>query len=434
MRDGDGNVRQYAGDAGKLYEIVGTTWTDRSKTGGYVTAEEEVIEMVKWKNKLLTTNFSDFPQQVTLGGSQFSDLTTEFRAKHIGVVGNFVVFGNTFDTTNDTVSTRVRWSAAGDELDYTVSSTTASGFIDLKTGGRVQRIAGGEVGIIFSETSVHRMSFTGDIGSWFQFDETLPGLGCLSPGSVAQLGNAIYVWSEQGFHRITGGGTQAEAIGANKVDRFARGDLDSANRHRISSVIDPKANRVYWAYPGASNTNGRPNKIIVYDINLQDWSLIEEDVELIWRAGGASFTLDTLDSVSASLDSLPASLDSERWKGDSPQFAAFGTDFKHGFFDGIPMTAEIDTQEIEFFEGRRARVNGARPLVDGGTVQLRVITRNDQADTTTVGPSLTKNIDGLFRPDTNDRYHRFRVTMSDSWNNAIGIQVPKRELQQGASL
>ena len=34
VRDASENVRQYAGDAAKLYELSSSTWTDRSKGGG----------------------------------------------------------------------------------------------------------------------------------------------------------------------------------------------------------------------------------------------------------------------------------------------------------------------------------------------------------------------------------------------------------------
>ncbi len=430
VRDNDGIVRQFAGDTSKLYERVGTTWTDRSIAGGYNTDTEEIIEMVQWKNKVISTNFSDFPQQVTLGAATFSNLSTDFRAKHVGVVGDFLVFANTFDTTDDAQSSRVRRSAINDETDYTVSQETGADFVDLQTGGRIQRVIGGEFGLIVSETAIHRMTQVSS-PEWFQFDRTLPEVGALASGAVAQWGDRIYTWTEQGFYQILGGGTQALPIGANKVDTFARNDLDAANRIRISSVVDPKAGRVYWAYPGAGNTDGRPNKILVYDYNLQRWSLIEIDVELIWRAGGSAFTLEDLDSE-GTLETITVSFDSERWKGDAPQFAVFGTDFKDGFFDGSPMTAEIDTQETEFFEGHKSKVNGFRVLVDGGSVSPQVITRNDQADAVTVGSALTKNVSGQYRPRTNARYHRFRSTISGDWTEAIGVQYDREDIVQGA--
>src|SRR5262245_1976627 len=111
-RDQSDTVFQYAGDATKLYQNVDGTWTDRSKVGNYSTATNDIWELVAWKNKVLAVNgFTDNPQSITFGGANFADLTTDLQAKHIAVVRDFVVMGNTEDAVDGTVPSRVRWSA-----------------------------------------------------------------------------------------------------------------------------------------------------------------------------------------------------------------------------------------------------------------------------------------------------------------------------------
>lgn len=428
VRASDGTVYQYAGDAAKLYVLSGTTWTDASLSGGYTTATDETWQMVKWKNRLLATNFTNNPQSITLGGTNFANMTTALRMRTIAVVRDYVVAGNTFDGTDGNVPDRVRWSAFNDETDWTVSPSTGADFRDLK-GGPIQKILGGEYGIIFGRDSIFRMTFVG-APAFFQIDEVLPGIGLIGPNAVSRIGDTSYFLSEHGFVAMQGA-TGIEFIGANKVDRFIREDLDDAHLSRISCVADPRSGRVFWAYPGSGNNGGIPNKVIVYDRNLGRWSLIEEEVEILWRAGGVGFTLDQLDGFSASLDELAVSLDSSQWKGTGSQLlAAFNTSHRHGFFSGSAMPATIETKETEIHAGHKTRLNAFRPLVDGGFVTAQVGFRDRQTDTYTLTEDLNQSASGRFTKRVNARYHRFRLNLSGDWQEALGVQIEPHEARK----
>lgn len=299
-KDAAGNTFQYVGNATKLYELVGTSWDDISIGGGYATGTEERWEFARWKEQVIATNFTNNPQQITLDGSIFANLTTDLRFRHVAVVRDFVVAGNTFDGVDGTVPDRLRWSAFNDATDWTVSPVTGSDFRDLKKGGPILRVVGGDFGVIVSEKSVWRMTFVG-APSFFDVAEVLPGIGGLAAGAVVVLGDTVYIWSEHGFVSLQGG-VNPQFIGAGRVDEFLRNDLDQNHLERISSVADPESGRIFWAYPGAGNTDGRPNKIAVYDRILNKWGYIEQDVELIWRSGGVATTLEALDDVNLGAD------------------------------------------------------------------------------------------------------------------------------------
>lgn len=287
------NVFQYAGNETKLYSLSGGIWGDVSQAP-YVTAVGERWEFVRWKEKIIATNFSDDPQSITFGGVNFADLTTDFKARHVGVVRDFVVFGYTNDGVDGTVRDRVRWSAINDETDYTVSAVTLSDFRDLKKGG-IQAVVGGEYGVIVAEDSTFRMTFVGS-PTIFQIDETLPGFGTDMPGGVVRLGDVVLFPSTQGFVAVRGGAS-IDPIGAGRTDDFFRNDLDTDFLDRVSSVADPVSKRVYWAYPGAGNSGGTPNRIIVYDLAFNKWGFVEVETELVWRSGGTATTLEQLDDL-----------------------------------------------------------------------------------------------------------------------------------------
>ena len=423
VRDRADNVYQYAGTSAALYQLSGTSWADVSLGGGYSTGSEERWHFVKWKNKILATNYTDEIQTITIGGANFADLTSAFRCRRLAVVRDFVVAANTFDGTDGEISDRVRWSAFNDETDWTVDPSTGADFRDLK-GGPIQQIFGGEHGLIFSRDSTWRMDYSG-APDWFQINETLPGVGLLAPNAAARLGNVVYAWTGQGFLAIQNG-TGYSPIGEGKVDRTAFMDLDDAYLNRISTVVDPKSGRVFWAYPGSGHSGGRPNKIVCYDTNLNRWSEIEQEVEMLWRSGGVGYTLEQLDAFSSSIDDLDVSLDSSQWKGDGRVLlAAFNSTYAHGFFEGAPMTGEIEIKEMEINAGRRTMLGSFRPLVEGGSFTAQIGSRNKLTDDISYSAVLSPTSTGRVTKRSNARYHTIRVNPTGDWENFIGVSIER---------
>lgn len=430
--DDTGVSFQYVGDQTNLYGLDTTTmtWTDISGAT-YATAANEVWEFARWENKVLAVNFSDNPQQITIGDAAFSDLTTALKARHIAVVGDFVVMGNTYDGSDGNMPNRVRWSAIGDETDWTVSPSTLSDYRDLTTGGAIQKILGGEVGIIVCERSTFRMSFIGS-PVVFQIDEALPDIGAIAPGTCCRLGDNVYFISSQGFIELVGNGTGVNRIGAGKVDQFFADDFDPDYLSRISCIADPTSNRIAWAYPGTGNSDGTPNKIIIYDRTFGKWSLVEEEVELLMRAKGIGLTLEELPGLGyTDLDTMNVSLDSDLFKATASQFAAFNPDYEMGFFRGLNKTATLTTQESELYPGFNAAVTAFRPLVDLGTVTARVGTRRRLSDDVSWSDSVSQTSSGRFPARANSRYHRFELTISgNTWTDALGVQVDPADIRK----
>ena len=427
---------QFAGDATKLYELDATnlTWTDVTNTGGaYTTGATDLWRFTRWENKILATNYADYPQQIVMGAANFSDLTTDFKARNITVVGDFVVASNTWDSSDGVVPNRVRWSAIGNETSWTVSASTLSDFRDLTTGGAVQRIIGGEVGVIVSERSIFRMAFVG-APTAFQIDEILPDIGAFAAGSVVGLGDSVFLISDQGFIEVTGGGTGLNPIGAGKVDQYFFAEYDSDHPDRIFSMADPTNNRILWCFPGSGNTAGRPNKIMIFDRTFNKWSLVEEEIEMLLRAKGINFTLDELDALGYdNIDEMVISLDSNQFKVLSAQIAAFDDTFKMGFFRGANKTATLESAEVQLNEGHMTALNSFSPMVDGGTIVANVGTRNRLSDSVVWGADLTQSASGRFTSRNNAKFHRFRFTLTgDEWIDAVGVQIDPSDAPRGA--
>lgn len=423
-RNNTGDVSTYAGDATKLYKLVNTTFTDVSAGGGYSLVSDAYWEFTKWKNYVIATSYSDNMQISTIGGASFAALSgTPPKARHIDVVRDFVVVGDTFDSVDGAVPYRVRWCGFGDETSWTVSASTQADYQDLAgDGGWVQAVVGGERGIIFQERAIWQMTYTGS-PVVFTFDKTDRNRGALCSRGVIPVGNLVFYISDDGFYLYSGG--SSEPIGANKVNKTFLADINSSYLHRVTGAVIPQNSIVIWAYPGTGSTNGTSNKCIMYNWVTKKWATAEFDSELIFRSLSTGVTLEGLDAISGSLDALTESLDSRAYMGGALQLGAFDTNHKLNFFTGSAMTATLETAEVEPTPGNRTEILEVRPIVDGGTHTVQIGTRERQADTVSWSAASSEGTDGMCPVRANSRYHRARVTITGGFTDATGVDVVK---------
>lgn len=423
-KDSSGNVYNYAGDASDLYRLSDTTWAIATRgSGDYTTASTDQWEFAHWGGKVVATNYTDDVQVIDMGSSDFAALAgTPPRARHMAVVKDFLVLGNVTDfSTAAAVSNRVHWSGFDNIETYEPAAATQADYQTLQgEGGEIQRVVGGEYGIIFQQRSIWRMTYVGS-PVVFQFDEVEPGRGTPAPGSVISLGHLIFYLGQDDFYAFNG--ASSTPIGNNKVYRTFVEDLDTAFYHKISATIVPAKQLVLWAYPGVGNTGGNPNKILVYSWALGRWALVEQDVELLCQFMAPGYTLDTLDSVSGSIDALTESLDSSVWTGGALSAACFDMAHKLNTLTGSAMDVTIETTERQLLPNNRALVNNIRPIVDGGAVTVEVGTRNVFTDTEIFGVAASVNSDGEVPVTAEGRYHRFRTKITGAFEHAQGLDV-----------
>ena len=425
-------VSTFAGDAGKLYRQSNATWSDVSKAGGYNTGTDErwnFVEFGRAGRLIIATNFTDAPQKWILGtSSAFADLSgTAPKARYLGVVGDFLVFGNVYDTTDGAVPSRVAWGPIGNpEGAWTPSVTTQADFQDLASGGDITGVVGGEYGSILCRSAVHRMTYVGT-PTIFRFDEVSRNTGCVAPGSVATYGRITIFLSEDGF--VLFDGQQLLPIGANKVDQWFTDYANPGGFARISATMDPDRKLYLCAFPSEGQDN--PQTILVYNWELNRWSYVQQSCEALVRLLSPGYTLEQLTDLSSSLEALPASLDSREWQGGAITLGAFDTSHRFGPFGGSIKEAVIVTAEAQLHEPARAFVSGVRPVIDGGaSVALGTRDRPDETVTWTADQAVNARTHvANFRSDA--RYHRARVTTSGDFQFAQGVDI--ESIQSGAA-
>lgn len=440
-RDLAGDSFNYVGDNNKLYQLTGTSWSNVSRLvgGAYATPAEEFWEFTQWGNTVIGVNGLDAPQRISLGAANFIALPgSPPVARHIATVRDFVVMGNISATA--AMPQAVAWSAINNSDSWTADAATLADRQDLPgDGGWVQKVIGGEYGVIFQERAIFRMTFVGS-PLIFQFDQVQQNIGAYAPQSVIAYQNLIFFLSEDGFYRFDGVNTQP--IGRGKVDKTFFADLDTANYLRIQASIDPINKLVLWAYPSSNNIGGNPDSILIYNWAFDKWSNVVSvsDIEILTRSVSGALTLDQLDTISSSIDALPVSLDSRQWNAGQLILSYFNSNHRLARFTGENMGATVETGERQLNPKQNGRtyLTEVRPLIQndgmlggGSSVipSVRILSRNSLLGSADASTLATVQSAGFAEVRNTARFQRVQVNIGGgtTWQHLIGVDVEAQE-------
>ena len=419
-QNSSGGYEFFAGDAGKLYRLSSTTFSDISKAGGYTSPN---WEFAKWGERIIAVDGVATPQYYDMGSSTlFADLAgSPPIAKHIAVVRDFIILGNLTEGGADHPG-RIRWSGFNNSEQWVSSQATQSDYQDLLgRGGAIQRIVPGDTGLILQEHAIRRVTYTGP-PTIFRVDEEESDRGCLAPNSVAWFGDLVFFLSHDGFF-VKAGFNPSSPIGTEKIDRFFFDDFSGTDYSLVRGAVDKKNKLVVWAYPSVEMG---ANRLLVYRWDVKKWSILDVDAGLPTEYVVPSLSLDDLDLVLADIDSESINMESTAYQGGNISLGAFDSSNSLGVFGGDPLTATIETGEVAGSSGKRMSLKSARPLADG-TVSICVGTRDNQNENFNYGAPVLANSKGEMSFRTSARYHRIKAVISGGFNEAQGIEVFYRE-------
>jgi hypothetical protein len=409
----NGDTALFAAGSSKIYTVSGVGAITEVKTG-MTTGSNDRVRFTQFGKTVITTNNAERLQAWTLGTStSFANLSaTAPIAKYITVVRDFVVVGNTLETTQQQY--RVRWSALNDETDWTEDVNTQSDYQDIPDGGQIVGIRGGEFGLIFLERAIHRMTYVGT-PFIFQFDNISRGKGCMVAGSLAQYQGITFFLSDDGFY--TCDGQTVTSIGAEKVDRFFLDNASDSDYGSMSAAVDPIRKLVIWNY---KTVNGNRN-VLIYNFKTQKWTYGDAGTDYLSEASTSSVTLEQLDSISNSIDALTTSLDSRLYVGGK-YFLGGTLATRVMSFTGANQTAVISTGDLDI--GANSVVTLARPIVDNGSATVAIASRTLLNQGVSFNTAVAASSENRVPLRSAGRYHRLKVTPTGSnWNNAVSVDV-----------
>lgn len=397
----------------------------------YSTVSTERWSFAQYGDNVYATNFSDPIQVYSLAsGTRFNDLGGgPPQARYLGVVKNFLVAVNTWDSVDGAQPQRVRWSGLDAPATWTVDATTQADFQDLYgDGGANQGILVGLTqadAVIIQERSVWRMTYEG-LPNIFVFDMVEGIRGTPAPGSIVSSGGIAYYLGDDGFYAFDG--AQSKAIGHGNVNRTFKADSNPAYYYRISSAIDIMRKLIFWSYTSNDAIDDNPDRILVYNHSTGLWALLKVDTELLWTTLSPGYTLEELDEF-GDLDSLLSSLDSRQWIRRLLQLSAFDLSHSTAHFSGSYMNATIVTREMTTPNPQRFLVRETWPIVEcrnaPTAVKIAVGSRKHANDSVSFAPATSMNAIGFCPQRSGDHFVRFQVSISAStvWNHAVGVDV-----------
>ncbi len=170
-----------------------------------------------------------------------------------------------------------------------------------------------------------------------------------------------------------------------------------------------------------TGSSGQPTALLVYNWKADRWAHGLVSCEMIYSgATQQSWTLEDL-NVFVSIELVPFSLDSSYWTGSRQLLLrASRTTTSPAPSLEANLEATLDTGEFQPIPGRRARILGARPLIDGGTPTIAVATRRTQQQPITWSSPRTMTPDGKVPLRREGRYMRLRATVADLGRLAVG--------------
>lgn len=402
----------FAGGATKLFKFDGAdlSMDNVSKTGNY-------SGVTKWNftqfgNTIICANNVNKLQAYTLGSSStFDDLSADAPvAEYVTVVRDFVVASSLDSGSN---ANKVQWSNINDETNWTTGAASQSDYQIISDGGNIHGMTGGEIGLIFLDRAIVRMSYIGS-PLFFQFDTISRGVGCVEGNTVVQYGSMTYFLGADGFYSCDG--TTVTAIGTQKVDAWFYANANPSKLNLMSSTIDPIRKIVVWAFID----NFAQNTLLIYNWQVKKWSYCTTDVDVVASSASAGMTLEGLD-LYGNMDTLTTSLDDALWSGGKFLFAG-ARDNKIVTFTGANSSAQLTTGDIG--DGSTSVVTLARPIVDNGSGSVAIASRMLLSAVPELGSYTAANSDNRVSLRSSGKYHRISVIPTgDRWSNAIGVDI-----------
>lgn len=420
----DGSISFYAGGPTKLWKLNNTTlaWDDVSQAATtYSATTESPWSFEAFGNFVIAVNQNDDPQVLQIGVDLvFRDLGgSPPRAGIVRIWGDFVALMKLTSNPN-----RVQWSGLNN-CEFWTPGTNNSDYQDFPDGGEVQGSSQATNPIIFLSSAIQRATFVPGSVEVFTFQKIHDKRGAKSPYSIATRGAYAFYADEGGFFQISPDGS-ITPIGFEKVDRTVFRRLNVSAISRIYGAVDPFYSRVYWAidYTGS----GIYDHMLVYDWNIGKWTPIEIAALFILPMATSGYTLEGLDTVSASLEALPFSLDSKAWQGGAPFLAAFDASNKLGAFSGDSLEATVTTPEVGETNGQVQRTNNTAPIVDTDQVFVAIgvrMRRTPQQPVTWLPEQSPSYNTGRIRKRSRARFHRLKVRIpaGETWHHFKGIDV-----------
>lgn len=184
-----------------------------------------------------------------------------------------VVYG-TIEADGDYNQMLVRWSDQENLTTWIPSDDNLAGEFVLGSGSQIVGHAKADrENLIFTDTSVYTMKYTGSSSTVYRFDEISDGGGLKGKHSACSYMGRVFYWGRDDVFRVYQNG-QLQII-ANRVRRDVRDNLSPNQHNKIFTVAYPEFDEIRWYYPDKRDGN-ECSRYLSYNFTENHWSVGKE--------------------------------------------------------------------------------------------------------------------------------------------------------------
>jgi hypothetical protein len=354
----NGSTRLFIGTETRLWEFDQSGYFFKDVSGASAPyACDDRWSFALYGTTLYCCDGADPEQMFDIGtDTVFSDNTSAPVATDIIVIDDFMM--------RALPDNSVQWSS----LDDPQSNTVGLDFSDVQPfgdGNGIQRIlplSGGA--LVIQRDKIEVLNFP-DPTFTFRRSQLNGYRGSPAKWSAQVIGQDDFVvYCIDGFFR----GTNFQAIGAEKVDRFILDNCDETARQNMISAPDFKRKIVWFR---VQKTDGS-YLLLGYNWQLDRWTQSNADMADMFRLETVGLTIGALPSVFPTIaDLADITFGSSIFDGGATEFGGVTSDGYLAYLYGPAMEAILETNEAALNETSRAFVNGGR--LDGDAANFTAV-------------------------------------------------------------
>jgi hypothetical protein len=409
-----------------MFRIVENAWTPLDGAGNI---QSESWRSQLWGDVLYCVNGRDPLKKsdlASLGAVSSVATPNNLTGKDIATVADFLVL---IDIREEMESVRwpyrAQWSGIFRPESFEPDEATQSDFQDVADIGELQRIMGGEYGLVLGANGTSRMDYVGsDVGFTFSTIET--EVGCELANTAVRVGDRTIWWSSRGWRGSTGGPSQPIAAGV--CDRWFSAIVDRKKANRITTLVLPDAEIIIWSFVSRFSITGEPDMALAFHWRLGQWTPGRFDCSALGNSTKGTATTDdfvidlpNFEFGTSRTDDYKLLTDVNSNSGEFPAAILNGT--LCSMSNIADVTVKLQTEEIEFIHGRRTHLQRFLPIVEGAAAMRASVYARDSQSQTTLDTviNIQEDIDGKFTPYLKGRYHRIELEIVTPFMKAVGI-------------
>lgn len=413
MQKLDDTRRVFAGTQTKLYELTGTTWTDRSAGGGsYTGSVDSRWSWAQFGDTSMASNYIDAMQSSSTGA--FANLAAAPKAKIIvSASNNFVIAFYTNEGVYGVQPDRWWCCAQNDQTTWTPSVATGAttGRLIATPGSITAALQLGDYVTAYKLRGIFIGSFVGSASGTWQWT-LVPGsndCGAVGQEAVCDIGGAHFIVGDDDFWIFDG--TRPVSIG-DEVRNWFKANSSEAYRFRTKATFD-RARNVVWINYASKNSTGAIDSCLVYHVKRKRWGRDDVTMEAALNYVAPGTVINGLDAYAATIDALPPiPFDSPYWQGAGRVYAYFDGSHQLVVASGVCGSSSFVTGDmgsddmVVDLENFRVRFTQAPT-----TAQAQGLYRMDPGGALQAGPT-EQRYDGRFDVRQAAYWHRISVAMT----------------------